>query len=101
MRAHIFRELVKDLRDIATQWHGSEQLRERISGRLRQDVSIDEDPANEGWIPWAGGRGPVGAKTGVQVKDRTGRTCLGAGWEFDWEHAASDYDIIAYRIVRK
>ena len=37
--AHIFRELVNDLRDIATQWHGSQQLRERISGRLRQDAS--------------------------------------------------------------
>ncbi len=42
MKAHIFRELVNDLRDIATQWHGSQQLRERISRRLRQDVSINE-----------------------------------------------------------
>ena len=50
MKAHIFRELVNDLRDIATQWHGSQQLRERISRRLRQDVSINEDPANDS--PW-------------------------------------------------
>lgn len=50
MKAHIFRELVNDLRDIATQWHGSQQLRERISRRLHQDVSIDEDPANNN--PW-------------------------------------------------
>ena len=61
----------------------------------------EPQPDADGWIPWAGGECPVGAKTGVQVKDRTGRTCLGAGWEFDWEHAASDYDILAYRIVRK
>lgn len=27
MKAHTFRELVNDLRDIATQWHGSQQLR--------------------------------------------------------------------------
>jgi len=47
MKAHIFRELVNDLRDIATQWHGSQQLRERISRRLHQDVSINEDPAND------------------------------------------------------
>ena len=47
MKAHLFRELVNDLRDIATQWHGSQQLRERISRRLRQDVSINEDPAND------------------------------------------------------
>lgn len=39
LQAHVFRELVNDLRDIATQWHGSQQLRERISGRLHQDVS--------------------------------------------------------------
>ena len=51
MKAHIFRELVNDLRDIATQWHGSQQLRERISGRLCQDVSINKDPANNSWMP--------------------------------------------------
>ena len=50
MKAHIFRELVNDLRDIATQWHGSQQLRDRISRRLMQDVSINEDPANDN--PW-------------------------------------------------
>ena len=50
MKAHIFRELVNDLRDIATQWHGSQQLRERISRRLSQDVSINKDPANDGWM---------------------------------------------------
>ncbi len=50
MKAHIFRELVNDLRDIATQWHGSQQLRERISRRMHQDVSINEDPANSN--PW-------------------------------------------------
>lgn len=50
MKAHIFRELVNGLRDIATQWYGSQQLRERISRRLHQDVSINEDPANDN--PW-------------------------------------------------
>lgn len=68
----------------------------------RAEAALAEPPPDaDGWIPGAGGECPVGAKTGVQVKDRTGRTCLGAGWEFDWEHAASDYDILAYRIVRK
>lgn len=50
MKAHIFRELVNDLRDIATQWYGSQQLRERIARRLHQDVIINEDPANDN--PW-------------------------------------------------
>lgn len=39
LRAHVFRELVNDLRDIAVAWHPSQQLRERISGRLRRDVT--------------------------------------------------------------
>ena len=81
-----------------------------IRGEWVEEIEKDVQPVKEplpvaessdGWIPWADGKCPVGAKTGVQVKDRTGRTCLGAGWEFDWEHAASDYDILAYRIVRK
>ena len=35
---HAFRELVNDLRDIAVQWHGSQQLRERIANRLSRDI---------------------------------------------------------------
>ena len=38
MKAHIFRELVNDLRDIAKQFHGHDSLRDRISRRLRKDV---------------------------------------------------------------
>ena len=36
--AHVFRELVNDLRGIAVNWYGSQQLRERISGRLRENI---------------------------------------------------------------
>lgn len=44
--AHIFRELVNDLRDIAVAWHPSQQLRERISGRLRENVRPAGDHGN-------------------------------------------------------
>ncbi len=42
MKDHVFRELVNDLRDISRQYHGHDSLRDRISGRLRQDVTPDE-----------------------------------------------------------
>lgn len=104
MKAHSFRELVNDLRGIATQWHGSQQLRERISGRLRQDVSIDKDPANDGWIPWAGTpKYPtdIPPNTAVEVKLRCGGTLEGLAYGFDWTINGTAGDIIAYRIVRK
>ena len=37
---HVFRELVNDLRDLAKRFHGHESLRDRISGRLAQDVPV-------------------------------------------------------------
>lgn len=38
MKPHEFRELVNDLRDIAERFHSSQQLRERIAGRLRESL---------------------------------------------------------------
>lgn len=105
MKAHIFRELVNDLRDIATQWHGSQQLRERISRRLYQDVSIDEDPANDGWIPWAGGKCPVDDVALVEIWRRDGVQLVGykarPAIRWSWRNCNTLTDIIAYRIVRK
>lgn len=43
---YVFRELVNDLRDIALKWHPSQQLRERISGRLRENVRPTGDQGN-------------------------------------------------------
>ena len=40
LKPHVFRELVNDLRDLAKQFHGHDSLRERISGRLAQDVPV-------------------------------------------------------------
>ena len=112
MKAHTFRELVNDLRDIATQWHGSQQLRERISERLRQDVSIDEDPAADGWIPWAGGDEPVGRDTPVDLRYRDSEKwpdklgvpsgyCHIESSKPYWRNSGGSSDIVAYRIVRK
>ena len=103
MKAHVFRELVNDLRDIATQWHGSEQLRERISGRLRKDVSIDEDPAADGWIPWAGGECPLADGVWHRVRFRDGYEPAPIENPLDWRWTATGLrsDIIAYRVVKR
>ena len=42
MKSHIFCELVNDLRDIARQFHAHDSLRDRISGRLREDIQPDD-----------------------------------------------------------
>ena len=36
MKAHIFRELVNDLRDIAKQFHSHDSLRDKITARAAQ-----------------------------------------------------------------
>lgn len=40
LKPHIFRQLVNDLRDIANHFHDHDSLRDRISGRLREDVRL-------------------------------------------------------------
>lgn len=45
LNPHIFRELVNDLRDIASLHHSHDSLRDRISSRLRGDVQLNEAPA--------------------------------------------------------
>lgn len=40
LKPHVFRELVNDLRDLAKEFHGHDSLRDRISGRLAQDVPV-------------------------------------------------------------
>jgi len=44
MKVHQFHELVNDLSDIAKQYHTHDSLRDKISGRLREDVQMS-DPA--------------------------------------------------------
>ena len=41
MKAHEYRQLVNDLRDIAKQFHAHDSLREKISRRLSQDVTFE------------------------------------------------------------
>lgn len=65
------------------------------------DLPAKEIPEINGWIQWAGGECPVDSDAIVEVKfrwhnqhqynnDRAG--------DFDWAHAGSSSDIIAYRL---
>ena len=68
-------------------------------------------PADDGWIPWGGGACPVEVGTRVDAKFRDGEKAYNvpAGdcaedpdsrSALDWSHMESDYDIIAYRVVK-
>ena len=68
-------------------------------------------PADDGWIPWAGGDCPVTVGTRVDAKFRDGEKAYNvpAGdcgedpdsrRASDWSHMESNYDIIAYRIAK-
>ena len=68
-------------------------------------------PADDGWIPWEGGDCPVEVGTRVDAKFRDGEKAYNvpAGdcaedpdsrIALDWSHMESDYDIIAYRVVK-
>ncbi|NHR80769.1 DUF551 domain-containing protein [Citrobacter portucalensis] len=53
MKDHQIRELVNDLRDIAIEYHGTQQLRERIARTVRAAMlQAGNSPVTpEGWIP--------------------------------------------------
>lgn len=56
-------------------------------------------PSGDGWIKWGGGECPVGCRTTVEVRLRSGDTLYddASGWY--WQHDSEIYDIVAYRVV--
>ncbi|MFG5147280.1 hypothetical protein [Citrobacter freundii] len=52
MKAHQIRELVNDLRDIAVEYHGTQQLRERIARTVRSAMlQVGNSPViPDGWV---------------------------------------------------
>lgn len=55
-------------------------------------------PADDGWIPWAGGERPV--DTIVEVKLRNGGIIMNFACIYDWRHINDPVDIVAYRVVK-
>lgn len=72
--------------------------------RLWQAAIASQQPADDGWIKWHGGECPVDESTVVQVKGRLKGTYSGLARHFSWHHQdkalKSDWDIIAYRVVK-
>lgn len=76
----------------------------QIEWKAWQAALASQQPADDGWIEWAGGRFncgeiPVSDETPVEVKARVGLNQGLAGW-LRWHHSGNDHDIIAYRVVK-
>ena len=57
-------------------------------------------PADDGWIPWEGGRRPVGSEVVVTARFRFGGQITNPAKALRWFHAYDEGDIIAYRVVK-
>ena len=57
-------------------------------------------PADDGWIPWAGGECPVGSEVVVTARFRFGGQITTPAKALKWFHAYDEGDIIAYRLVK-
>ena len=56
-------------------------------------------PADDGWIPWAGGARPVDTIVGVKL--RNGSILMNFACVYDWRHLNDPVDIVAYRVVQQ
>ena len=58
-------------------------------------------PADDGWIPWAGGDCPVERRAVVRVKAKNGEIGTDKAHFYDWWHTGEPNDIVAYRVVQQ
>ena len=63
-------------------------------------ILADQQPADDGWIPWEGGDCPVGIEVVTQVKGRGGGVDTDKAHFYDWQHAGRSFDIVASRVVK-
>ena len=74
------------------------QAREIIA--KAEAILADPQPADDGWIPWEGGRRPVGSEVVVTARFRFGERITSPAKALRWFHAYDEGDIIAYRVVK-
>ena len=60
-----------------------------------------QQPAADGWIPYAGGGCPVDGDVTVEVRLRSGQEHVEAADYWDWSIDDVGRDIVAYRVVEK
>lgn len=69
------------------------------AGCRKQDTQV----ADDGWIEWAGGECPVDSEVAVEIKFRNGAAggvTQQRAITYRWTDEGSDWDIIAYRVVK-
>lgn len=61
-----------------------------------------QQPADDGWIEWAGGISPVADDVMVELRLRNGEIDQNIAYWVDWFHSkpTDELDIIAYRVVK-
>ena len=91
---------------------GSNGVRDFYRAIARQSIAKAEatlaapQPADDGWIPWEGGKCPVAHGTVVDVRLRLGHEGCDVASNWRWHHATQEssdvkeLDIIAYRVVK-
>lgn len=65
---------------------------------LRRAQLLDKQPAEPAWIPWEGGKCPLGDGMIWEAKFRSGTLVKGEGRACRWNHLGVDGDIVAYRV---
>lgn len=77
-----------------------EELRKCESAISKAEATLAApQPADDGWIPWAGGECPVERRAVVMVKGKNGEVDTDKAHFYDWHHTGSSLDIIAYRVA--
>lgn len=73
---------------------------EEIARTKAEAILAAPQPADDGWIPWAGGECPVGSEVVVTARFRFGGQITSPAKALRWFHAYDEGDIIAYRVVK-
>ena len=84
---------------------GSNGVRDFYRAIARQSIAKAEAAlaaprSDDGWIPWEGGRRPVGSEVVVTARFRFGERITSPAKALRWFHAYDEGDIIAYRVVK-
>lgn len=80
------------------------QIEWRTWQKAWQAALASQQPADDGWIEWAGGDCPVDGNADVEIKFRDG--CLGGmirkagGYYWGRSNAEYESDVVAYRVVK-